>query len=196
MKALLALPSIYKIFTSLVGGNILKTFADDYIKAKNGNKILDIGCGTANILEYLPKVKYTGFDISQKYIDAAIKKYAEKGFFFCKEVTKGVIKEKEFDIILALGVLHHLNDRECAELYDLAQNSLKQNGRLITIDACYVETQSIFEKYIISIDRGKYIRTIKEYLALANIKFYDVNIHIRHDLIRIPYCHIIMECTK
>lgn len=196
MKALLSLPRIYKLFGLLVGGSSRETFVNEYIKPKKGDKILDIGCGTGDIIECLPEVKYTGFDISRRYIDAAKKSYGKKGDFICQQVTKAAVTEKEFDIVLSSGVLHHINDRECIELYDLAHKSLKQHGRLITLDGCYVEDQSILAKYIVSKDRGQYVRTAEQYLALAKIKFFDVKVHIRHDLIRIPYSHIIMECTK
>lgn len=38
-----------------------------------------------------------------------------------------------FQIMLALGVLHHLEDYEVRQLFALAQAALREGGRLITI---------------------------------------------------------------
>lgn len=38
-------------------------FIDTYVRPKSGDKLLDIGCGPADILNFLPDVEYYGFDI-------------------------------------------------------------------------------------------------------------------------------------
>ena len=59
---------------------------------KNNIKVLDIGCGPAEILNALPRINYYGFDINPLYINSAKKKYGSRGKFFCKKFT---IKEDE-----------------------------------------------------------------------------------------------------
>lgn len=39
-----------------------------------------------------------------------------------------------FDIVLVVGVLHHLDDTEALQLCQLAQAGLKSGGTLITLD--------------------------------------------------------------
>ena len=41
-------------------------------------KVLDIGCGPAEILSTLPNIQYYGFDINPIYINSAKKKYEHK----------------------------------------------------------------------------------------------------------------------
>jgi len=78
-------------------------YIDKYVKPKDGDKILDIGCGTADILEYLPNVEYLGFDMNNRYIQFALQKYGNRGKFFCKKVNLDVLDNKVlFDIIMAL----------------------------------------------------------------------------------------------
>lgn len=60
----------------LVRANLIKD-----IVCKN-DKILDIGCGPAKILESLPQVKYYGYDINKNHINYAKKKYVSKNVFF------------------------------------------------------------------------------------------------------------------
>ena len=102
----------------------------------------------------------------------------------------------QFDIVICSGILHHLNDDECMELFELAHSSLKPQGRMITFDGCYIEEQSKLAKFFISLERGKYVRHPEHYIDLAKRKFSHVQVHIRNDLNRIPFTHIIMECMK
>ena len=100
-----------------------------------------------------------------------------------------------FDIVLATAVLHHLNDDEAIQLFKIARSTLKPHGRLITLDGCYTQGQSWLKRFILSKDRGRYVRTEDQYCALASGIFPDIKISIHHNLTRIPYTHIIMECT-
>lgn len=50
-------------------GKIVKKYI-----TKHNVKVLDIGCGPAEILDVLPKIRYYGFDINPIYINFAKKK--------------------------------------------------------------------------------------------------------------------------
>jgi 2-polyprenyl-3-methyl-5-hydroxy-6-metoxy-1,4-benzoquinol methylase len=172
------------------------TYIETHIRPKAGDRILDIGCGPANILEDLPDVEYLGLDIDNKYIDSAIKRFGTRGKFVCMKVSGGAIKESSaFDIVLAKGVVHHLDDDEAIELFRLARAAMKPSGRLVTIDGCYVEGRSKLEYYLLSRDRGRYIRTEEGYYHLASKVFPNVKVNVHHDLLRIPYTHLVMECS-
>lgn len=190
---------MYRLFSVIIGGNNARSiYVQEYVRPKNGDRILDIGCGIGDILEFLPHdVEYTGFDINQKYINYAIKKYSGRGSFLCKKVSKDAINSlSTFDIVMANGVLHHLTDDEAIELFKLAKTALKPSGRLITLDGCYTKEQSLLARFILSIDRGKHVRSQKDYLKLASKVFpTNIKIDIRDDLLTIPYTHIIMECS-
>ena len=149
------------------------------------------------ILNFLPDVNYYGFDMDAGYINSAKKKFGKRGKFVCKRVSKDALDENSrFDLILAKGILHHLNDNEASEMFELAQTHLKQGGRLITFDGCYVPDQNYFAQKLLAMDRGKYVRTKDAYIKLACHSFSNVTPVIRHDLLRIPYTIIIMECTQ
>lgn len=90
-----------------------KLFVSKHIKAQKGDNILDIGCGPADVLDLLPEVNYVGFDMNPLYIEYAKKKYAGRGKFSCERVSsKNIITTGYFDIILAYGILNHLNNEE------------------------------------------------------------------------------------
>ena len=198
MPTILDFPRIFNAFTRIVSGDVLAVLVNRYIRPEAGDKILDIGCGPADVLSHLPPVEYVGLDMNSAYIDFARKRFGNKGRFIAQRVSQGLISDispSGFDTVLAKGVLHHLNDNEAVQLFELADFALKPAGRLITFDGCYVKGQSWLRRLILSMDRGPYVRTREAYFNLASTLFKHINVSIHHDLIRIPYTHIIMECT-
>jgi SAM-dependent methyltransferase len=198
IRSVLSFPSIYRLFGWLIGGSSSRTtFVKNYIRPKTGDLILDIGCGPGDIVAYLPAVEYVGFDASQEYIKAARTRFGNRATFICDKVSTNSLEQRSyFDIVLAVGILHHLDDAEALQLFNLAQVALKPGGRLITFDGVFVKNQSPCARYIISKDRGQNVRTKEGYLQLASQVFSDISVNIRHDLLRIPYTHIILECTR
>jgi SAM-dependent methyltransferase len=170
---------------------------DIYVRPKVHDRVLDIGCGPGDILNFLPTVEYVGFDLDPFYINSAQKQFGNRGTFFCKAVSRDAfLGDNHFDIILAMGILHHISDVEARELFELAYHLLKPGGRLITYDGCYTQNQPAINKIILDIDRGNYVRTEAAYMNLAASSFKSVSSYVREDLFNIPYTLIIMECKK
>jgi SAM-dependent methyltransferase len=192
------LPAGYRLFQRMVGAeSARKTNLAEYVKPAPGEKILDIGCGPADILDHLPAVNYTGLDISQEYIDSAKKRFGgSRGRFYCGDVALATIEGEQgsFDLVLATGVIHHLDDAQAAKLFTLARRLLGPHGRLVTFDGCLVPQQSKIARWLLARDRGKFVRTREEYMRLASASFSKVEPHLRHDLLRLPYTHLIMRC--
>jgi cyclopropane fatty-acyl-phospholipid synthase-like methyltransferase len=199
LRSVLSNPTVYRLFGQMIrktsGGRT--AFLREYVRPKTGDRLLDIGCGPGDIVQYLPEVEYVGFDSSQEYINSAQDRYGDRATFICKQVsTKTLEEQSSFDLVTAMGILHHLDEAEALQLFQLAQGALKPGGRLVTIDPCFVEKQSPVARYIISKDRGQNVRTQEAYLAIASQVFSTTAVSIRHDLLRIPYTHIILECTR
>lgn len=195
-RKLLAIPAIYSLFRKFIGrDSVRRQYAESHIRAQVGQHVLDIGCGTGDILDFLPDVDYVGFDIDPDYIRAAQQRYGSRGTFFCEPVGEGMnAPAASFDIVIAHGLLHHLDDEEAIALFRIARKALKPGGRLITFDGCFSDDQSRLSRFFVSRDRGRHVRRREAYEALGLTAFGRVKVTIRHDLIRIPYTHIIMEC--
>ena len=99
-----------------------------------------------------------------------------------------------YDIILANGLLHHLDDAQVSEFLSLAARNLKPTGRLVTFDGCYTEDQSRVARTLLDMDRGSHVRNLDAWLELVRPVFPAVQPHLRTDLLRIPYTHLVMEC--
>lgn len=198
IKAILSNPKIYDLFQNIMGADVIRQeLVSDFIRPKENFRILDIGCGTARILDYLPKdVSYYGFDLSQIYIDDAIARYGNRGNFNCALVEQATIDSLEpFDAVIAVGILHHLDNPQAIALMRLAHSSLKHGGRLITIDPTLLDEQNMIAKYLVKNDRGQNVRSPEDYYLLPNRIFTKVTGLVKHRAF-IPYTHWIMECQK
>lgn len=190
-------PVAYRMFQRWVGADFSrKTYLTEYAKPAPGEKILDLGCGPGDILHYLPDVNYTGLDLNPEYIRAARERFGSKGRFCCADVGMATIEGEHgtFDLVMAIGILHHLDDLQAGQLFALARRALGPNGRLVTFDGCYVSGQSRVARWLLARDRGQFVRTREDYVRLASGYFSTVEPALRHDLLRIPYTHLIMSC--
>ena len=198
LERFLSYSTLYNFSQRIMGAHSGRLdFSKNYIRANKSDFVLDIGCGTGEILDYLPAVNYYGIDFSLEYIEAAKLKFGDKGQFKCMTIKEGLPSElnNKFDVALAIGVLHHLNDDESLSLIEAAYNSLIPGGRLVTIDPCFDLNQTILAKKIISRDRGQFIRTGNQYQALFDKTKLRPIVYIKNRA-WIPYTHCIMECEK
>ena len=200
IRSILSHPAFYDLTQNILGaGRSRRKLVREYIRAKPDDQLLDIGCGTAELLPHLPEgLDYLGFDLSQPYIDAARKRYGDRGRFECMDIANfddEAIKGGA-DIVLAIGILHHLDDDLAKALIATAWNKLKPSGRLITIDGTLTDDQSRVARTLILRDRGQNIRQPQEYRALASTVFASVQMTVRQDMLFVPYTHCILECTR
>lgn len=103
----------------------------DYVK--EGEKILDFGCGAGQWYEFFKekKVQYFGVDFSEKLIEAAKSKYPDTNF----QVIDGInlpFENEFFDKVYAISVFHHLPSEKIRILVlKEIKRVLKKEGILI-----------------------------------------------------------------
>ena len=173
------------------------TMVRDYVRPFPGMRILDLGCGTAEILRALPTdITYVGFDVSAKYIAAAQQRFAGRGSFHCQMLEDAELANLEpFDLVMGLGVLHHLDDASARQFMSLAVAALKRDGRIYTVDPCYAAGQNPIARYLIEHDRGLNVRDAEGYLALPRGLPLEVSGTLVHQN-WIPYTRWHMECRR
>ena len=194
-RRLLAYPEVYRRFKDVVAGNSATRLIADFLKINSGQRVLDIGCGTADIVAQLPDdIDYHGYDIEPDYIAAARERYGHRGSFVVRSVSPEAVDGLgTFDVVISLGVLHHLTDAMAGTLFAAAAKVLRPGGRLVTLDGAYVKGQHPVARLLLALDRGRHVRTPEAYLAIARQHFKDANATVLHDLIAIPYTHCIIE---
>jgi SAM-dependent methyltransferase len=195
-RQLLSNSSVYRAFQArLRKENTALRIRDEFLKITPGQRVLDIGCGPAEILAYLPKnIDYHGFDAEQNYIEAARARYGDRGSFAVRAVTPDAVNDiGTFDVVISLAVLHHLTDAEADTLFASAARVLRPGGRLVTLDCAYEKDQNPIARLLAALDRGKYVRNPDGYVALARRHFKQADATVLHDLIAVPYTHCIVE---
>jgi SAM-dependent methyltransferase len=177
-----------------LAGDSATRLVTEFLKIKSGQRVLDIGCGTADILDQLPHdIEYHGYDVDPAYIAAARKRYGHRGCFEIRSVSSQVAEGGTFDLVMALGVVHHLGDALAHALFATAAKALRPGGRVITLDGAYVEGQHPIARLLLAFDRGRHVRTPEGYLTIARRHFRDPHATVLHDLIAIPYTHCIVD---
>ena len=201
LRSILKVPFFYDTYQSLVGSHKMRKYITSrYMHFSENCKVLDIGCGTCELLDFFPNnIQYTGFDKNKECIESAKKRYGTRGNFICKDVNtieELNLKENEYDLILLIGVLHHLNDSEVVETLSSAKKLLKQDGYVLSVDGVYLQQQSGITKYILSKDRGQHVRFDHEYKRLAESVFSKTEVFIEKKILRIPTDYIVMKMFK
>lgn len=199
IKAALSHPAIYDFVQNTLGARKARSVvAGEYLRLKQGELLVDVGCGTGEMFEFIPGgVSYVGFDMSEPYIHSARRRFGGKARFECMEVGRAAeLDVRSADVALAFGLLHHLDDPEVTGLLATLNDIIRPGGRVITVDPTLFEGQSRLAAFVARRDRGRNVRSPAEYAALAGSVFPNTRHYVRNDLLRIPYSHCVMEMTR
>lgn len=197
IRAVLSNAVVYEACQRIMGAKRGREWiVRDLIRPYSGMRILDLGCGPAQILGFLPAdVTYVGYDMSAEYIDAAEAKFGARGTFHCRLLEQAEVATLEpFDLVMGIGVLHHLDDSTARQFMSLAKAAVKPDGRVMTLDPCYAPGQNPIARFLISKDRGQNVRNEAGYRALADGTFTSIAGAVTHQA-WIPYTHWTMECS-
>jgi 2-polyprenyl-3-methyl-5-hydroxy-6-metoxy-1,4-benzoquinol methylase len=116
---------------------------------KNCNCILDVGCGTGELTKKLTPFskEIIGIDVSENMINEAKKRNCDEKINYFKISVEKYLKEteKQFDVIISIAALHHMNEEETLKIM---KKRLAKDERILIIDL--VKTKTIIE-WILSI---------------------------------------------
>ena len=105
-------------------------FLKTKININKNSKILDIGCGRANIISALQK-KYK-FRSKPIGIDVVANKDVKKNIVFRKiDALKYLKKKDKYDLILIKQTIHFFSKSNLNRLLNLAQKSLNNKGKIL-----------------------------------------------------------------
>lgn len=194
----LEFPAVYLALQNILGGvTARKRFVDEYVKPFSGAKVLDAGCGTGLLLDYLPRdVDYVGFDLNPEYIDHAKRRHGARGRFICARVGELKAADGELDLVVALALLHHLDDDDAARLLRDAARMLRPGGAFVSIDAVFHPGQGFVSRALALADRGASVRTPEAYRRLIGQHFDDVEDRVLTDMLRVPYSHYVARASR
>lgn len=104
-----------------------------FLKEKSLKKILDVGCGTGQLVRFFNKKGFNalGCDPSKEAVNFAQKinsKSIKKA-----SATQLPYKTGSFDLITSISVIEHLNQKEARKFLNEAKRVLKPNGYIFII---------------------------------------------------------------
>ena len=120
MITLLKQPFLYDLVQRVFSHRKMMRLLSTQLSKASGKRVLDVGCGTGQAIKFLPQCQYTGFDISSEYLNTA-KRLHDSSFNFVLSSIEEFNYEQyaPFDVVLLLGVLHHLNDQQIKTFYQI-----------------------------------------------------------------------------
>ncbi len=199
MKTLLNFPFVYNGFQLVVGkfGLSQATLFAKYVPYLPGCKVLDLGCGPATCTHFFQPEDYLGLDNDNEYIAHARKKFPLHDFI-CGNFSDFAWAQNspKFDLVFAMGLLHHIDDLTASLFLAGAFNLIQSNGVLVTFDGCIHGFQSHLRRKIVLADRGKYIRPQGDYINLASNAGFKVDAWLEEHIYSIPHSMHVMACRK
>lgn len=197
MHSALSVASVYSLAQRLIGGErALRIFTDDYVKAGALDRVLDLGCGTGSVYPFLDVADYVGLEPSREYVEAARAAIGTGGRIVHDQIGSGTELESVgtgFDVVVMIGVLHHLSD-DLVRAAAAVASAAAPNGRFVTIDPARLPRQRRIARSLADRDRGRHVRDPADLEALlVDALGGDTETSVRGDLLRVPYDHVITQ---
>ena len=158
-------------------------FLKTKINFNKNSKILDIGCGRANIISVLQK-KYK-FRNKPIGIDIVANKGVKKNIIFKKiDALKYLKKEEKYDLILIKQTIHFFSISDLNRLLNLARESLNDKGKILIFSLktknnkmpCFKKMR---QKLDISLKRDeKLLKIIKKSLKKTKESYFNFKVNI------------------
>ncbi|MBC7784414.1 MAG: class I SAM-dependent methyltransferase [Burkholderiales bacterium] len=181
LKGVLSHPSAYFYLRQLFTlGLPYQQLVDEFGLSDPMARIVDIGCGPADILRYFrkqrPQAAYLGIDMSERYLRQAHLRAIEKDMDARFEKLDLSRLESHVDIAeqftamleqfapdrgLLLGVIHHLNDHTVLTTLDLL-GQVESLQRVFTWDVVMCPRRRV-NNFLARHDRGGFVRNVAGY---------------------------------
>jgi SAM-dependent methyltransferase len=190
----------YSTFRRLIRADrSMQTMVAEYFRPTPGDRLLDVGCGPGDLARFLPNVVYVGVDHNPAYLVGrnAVAASPDAPTFINGDLNDlGSVDIGAFDIAVAFGVLHHLDDDVATNLVKAVREKLVKGGRFVTIDPAFHPDQRASARVLMALDRGRFVRHPRDYQRLLSTGFDSMTTTIRHDLNPFPYTHCIIEAVS
>jgi SAM-dependent methyltransferase len=192
--------NLYNLFQIGVQKSGTKDFlSSEILKTDSVERVLDFGSGIGHHSQLFQGKQYLGIEPLESCVLSAKRLYKDSTatFLLGDHTALKSLPESTFDLVFAIGVLHHIDDLVFNEFVNQAFRLLKPGARLMTFDPVLHGNQSKLSKWVVKQDRGHWVRTENEYLAVIKTVFSgDTDSRIYSKLLRIPYDHILINTTK
>lgn len=190
-------PALHKVIQkSLARSGSIERLVNEIILPKGGEAVLDLGCGAGGIMPLLRSSRYIGVDLNPAHVAAAKANFPEAEFHAGDAIAYLETSSNKFDLITMIGLLHHLDDAQVLRIMAGAKRALNPGGRVVAFDCGFEGGQNPIAYLMSKLDSGRNVRTLDGYLDLERRVFPQASGYLRHDLLRVPYTHVITICPQ
>lgn len=170
---ILEIPVVYDFVQNVLTGERVFSTLEQAFHAKFKDcahqKILDVGCGTGILAEWV-KGEYYGLDMNLQYLKKAQK--LKSGCFLFGDATQLPFPAEAFDLVCTLGVLHHLDYGQCQIMLSEMARVCKMNGHLVVLDGLIPSNKFNLIGYALAkLDRGKYKMKLTHFQSMLSGSF-------------------------
>lgn len=196
----LARTIVYKSLKAILGQpNSLEYINKRFFDVPDGSRILDLGCGYGDSAYfYADRCSYVGVDANENYINEARRRNSKnKAEFIVGDISDPEVLDRgPYDLVMIVGVLHHLNSDQVIALAKSSQQLIAPHGRLVALENVFTPDQKLSARLMIAVDRGRYVRDSEGYTGLLSKGFTNVEAEVVNGLLRIPYTHVVLTASN
>jgi SAM-dependent methyltransferase len=196
LKRILEIPGGFDLYQRVVGAPGAKRyFVQEVVRPRAGERVLDLGCGTGALCEYVPReAEYVGVDVDPDYVARARERFGGRAEFLRADIADLPVEAgRAFDVIMAFGVVHHLDDVQVGSTFAASRGRLAPAGRFVAAEPVARPSAGRFERFLMRHDRGRFIRSEDEYVRLAEAAFGRVSARAASGTYRIPFTVLLLE---
>lgn len=165
-------PAVYTLYQRLVRrGAVIEETLTREVRPGPGARVLDLGSGSGLYAGLFGADRYLGVDASLRYVG-----FARRGNgahrFGVMDVCELALRARSVDHVFAVGLFHHLSDRDTMRTIGEARRILKPAGRMVVIDLIPpLSGYDLLGRVLVKADRGRHVRTTGGYRALFSRAF-------------------------
>jgi SAM-dependent methyltransferase len=184
----------YSLLQRTVGQErLLRRFVDEALALTPGDRVLDVGCGPADVLAALPAgVRYTGLEPHPPYLAGARRRFgptADLRGARVEELPAGAV----FERVLLMGVLHHLPDPEASALLRACLARRAPGGELVALEPCPRPGRGWVEQQLYAIDLGRFVRSEQSLRAMVCAGAPAARFDVWEGMLRVPYTYVVVR---
>ncbi|WRH63280.1 MAG: class I SAM-dependent methyltransferase [Fuscovulum sp.] len=194
---IVTVPALYtRIQSGLAGPQAKERIAHELFSGLENKRVVEIGCGPGLWSTNLQHAgSYVGVDRNERHIAAANSRFGTPHTtFLCGDLADaGVIAAiGACDAVVAIGILHHLDDAVAKSVLAQSAALLRPNGVFIGLEPVYHDHQNPVARLLKWLDSGKDIRREEGYRSLFP-KHLALETQVKTNLMRVPYSHILIR---
>jgi SAM-dependent methyltransferase len=161
----LGTPWVYDTLRPLVVGGLDLGVLARFCATQPGDRIFDLGCGTAQLVSHLRFERYLGVDLDPVALARAARIASPRVRFLEGDAWDGELRNLNPTCVLMIGVVHHLSDVEFRRLIERLRAGDSGSRRLVVIDVTFLEGMWL-NNLLSRLDRGRHVREVASYERL------------------------------